>query len=449
MNTHLLTCSSRKVTYEIINGLKVEVRLDENPYSFPLEKLFLMAARINKKRAFLFVSQVLGKHIPIKPATGLVTGALLAATYMEKVKKEQVDCQSELVEQFINQSEWLNKAPFIHEKHEPIIIGFAETATALGHAFFSAFSKAYFFHTTREWLDSHSPAIIFEEEHSHATSHRVYIDEKNLKNSREIILVDDEITTGKTALNIIRSIQAKFPRKTYTVVSILDWRSAESEQQYKDLERELGITIHTVSLVKGTISLRGELPPLEPPQEHVQRKAATTQRVSYHSVKAHFPHAALSQEGLPYMLETGRFGLLSTQNSQVNEWAQLVGESLKEMRSGARTLCLGTGEFMYIPMKIAASMGDGVKFQSTTRSPIYPLEKTQYGVQNRFSFSNPEDPHVRNFVYNIFPHKYDELFLFFEREISEDRLGQMLKQLERTNIKVIRIIHFDLSERRG
>ena len=35
---------------------------------------------------------------------------------------------------------------------------------------------------------------------------------------------------------------------------------------------------------------------------------------------------------------------------------------------GKRTLCLGTGEFMYIPMKIAAEMGENILYQSTTKA---------------------------------------------------------------------------------
>ncbi|WP_205417770.1 phosphoribosyltransferase domain-containing protein, partial [Escherichia coli] len=85
----------------------------------------------------------------------------------------------------------------------------------------------------------------------HATSHRCYVDESILQNNREVILVDDEMTTGKTNINIIRSIHERFPRTTYTVVSILDWRSDEDVRLYAELEKELGIVIHSVCLLKG------------------------------------------------------------------------------------------------------------------------------------------------------------------------------------------------------
>lgn len=43
-----------------------------------------MAARVNKKRAFLFVSKVLGKHIPVHPVKPLLVSGLLAMAYAKE-----------------------------------------------------------------------------------------------------------------------------------------------------------------------------------------------------------------------------------------------------------------------------------------------------------------------------------------------------------------------------
>lgn len=144
---------------------------------------------------------------------------------------------------------------FIPKQVNPVVIGFAETATSLGHAFFDCFINAEYFHTTREELKDLMPSVTFEEEHSHATSHRCYIPIEMIKNDREIILVDDEMTTGKTALNIIQSIHTQYPRKDYTVVSILDWRSGEHIKEFEKLENTLGITINVVSLLAGKVQV--------------------------------------------------------------------------------------------------------------------------------------------------------------------------------------------------
>ncbi len=121
---------------------------------------------------------------------------------------------------------------------EPVVfIGFAETATALGHGVFDCFSDATYIHSTRERLVDQEVTLYFEEEHSHATDQRCYAPEQYLNNDKPICLVDDEITTGNTALNIIASIQKRFPRKEYTVLSLLDWRSEEDQQRLKEFEK--------------------------------------------------------------------------------------------------------------------------------------------------------------------------------------------------------------------
>ena len=46
------------------------------------------------------------------------------------------------------------------------------------------------------------------------------------------------------------------------MVSILDWRTAEHRDKYRQLEKELDIKIHAVSLIDGVVSVTGE-PALE------------------------------------------------------------------------------------------------------------------------------------------------------------------------------------------
>ena len=74
---------------------------------------------------------------------------------------------------------------------------------------------------------------------------------------KPICLVDDEITTGNTALNIIASIQKRFPRKEYTVLSLLDWRSEEDQQRLKEFEKLHDVQITTYALLTGTIQVEG------------------------------------------------------------------------------------------------------------------------------------------------------------------------------------------------
>ncbi|MBT2690277.1 phosphoribosyltransferase family protein [Bacillus sp. ISL-47] len=449
-----MTFSKTKHSLQILNSLSVEIDITDNPYEIPAEDLFVMAARINKKRSFLFVSKVLGKHIPINPQIGLLTGELLANRYMEKVKNKETGKTFELLSAFRNGTRAYNGRPFIDDDERPVIIGFAETATALGHAFFQSFNKADFFHTTREELEDKDSVIAFEEEHSHATSHRCYIDESLLDNKREIILVDDEMTTGKTAINIIRSIHERFPRKVYTVVSILDWRSDKDHKNFDDLEKELGIIINSVSLLKGIIQVVGS-PDIS--EVHVKpRTDKISAVISYIHINKELPnllnqaaYPSLTLGGdirhVPYVKESGRFGLDAEGQARLNQSLKEIGQFLSSKRDGENTLCLGTGEFMFIPMRLASLMGDDIKFHSTTRSPIFVRNEENYGAQYGYSFPNPEDPDMAQFVYNIPEDRYDELFLFFEREVSRTALEPFISNLK-SCFKHIKIVFFNGGE---
>ncbi|OMF56035.1 hypothetical protein BK139_16615 [Paenibacillus sp. FSL R5-0490] len=446
-----MTYSKTKHSIQILNSLTVDIHITENPYELLPEDLFVMAARINKKRSFLFVSKVLGKHIPIDPKIGLLTGELLASLYMEKAKKVETGKAAELLSAFINGTDFMNSSPFIDKDYNPVIIGFAETATALGHAFFQSFKRADYFHTTREQLADQNSVITFEEEHSHATSHRCYADADLLDNKREIILVDDEMTTGKTAINIIRSIHERFPRKMYTVVSILDWRSQKDQILFDDLEKELGIIINNVSLLKGEIDVYGT--PKVNNGQSADELSGQTAHISYIDISKEFPEllsrtnepsVTLNGEirNIPYLKDSGRFGLDAKRQAGLSVSLAEIGQSLSRKRDGRNTLCLGTGEFMYIPMKVASLMGEGVKFHSTTRSPIFVRNDKDYGAQYGISFQNPEDPEMAQFVYNIPDGCYEEVFLFFEREPEKDSLMPFINQLKKY-IKNVKVVYFN------
>ncbi|CAH2715549.1 hypothetical protein BACCIP111895_02733 [Neobacillus rhizosphaerae] len=443
-NSQTLTLSKKKYTFNILDSIETEIEIVENPYDIPIEELFTMAARINKKRSFLFVSKVLGKHLPIDPNKGLLTAALLAARFGESVKGLEGVEKDRLLSLFTKNATY-SGVPFIPKNIHPVVIGFAETATALGHAFFDCFQSAVYFHTTREELLNNSPNITFEEEHSHATSHRCYIPLEMIDNEQEIILVDDEITTGKTALNIIESIHAKFPRNEYTVVSILDWRSDIHKKRFLQLEQELGIKINVVSLLSGAVNVK-QLKEIEDRSEKNDENGSPDSIVEILQLGTFFtatPHISKNHlNNAMFIEETGRFGLRSHGNILFREKVGKAASFLTQKRTGEKTLCLGTGEFMYIPMKLAANMGSGVFYQSTTRSPIYIENNDGYGARFGAKFPNPEDLDISHFVYNIVPGYYDELFIFFEREVEFENLQPLLNKLGKFGFKSMKVVFF-------
>lgn len=439
-------------TYNIVENLQVTVTETSNPFHIPVDALFSMAARINKKRSFLFVSKVLGKHIPVNPYTPLLSGAALALLlYQELHGYGDAATDGNFMKELLDKAvhgllhpasakdayEHLLAARLILPR--PVIfIGFAETATALGHSMYNMFTEAAsYIHTTRELIPDMQSIVSFEEEHSHAVDHLCYaLNGELLSGTEPIILVDDEITTGNTAINTIRDIQAKFPRKEYVVASILDWRNGEHLQAYKELEQELGISIKTLSLLQGSIEVKGA--PLLNARNHeglacpVESEVVTTyvedglERVMVSSIDS---YGEINRS--PYVKHSGRFGLESSSNEAIDHGVTRIATQLRQLREeGSTSLVMGVGEFMYLPMRIAAEMGEGISYQSSTRSPIHPECRPDYGVHSAAAYPSAGDPEITNFIYNVAPDQYDDIFVLIERDVPHARMKPMLDILK-------------------
>lgn len=442
-------------THNILGDLAVTVRVRHNPFRLPLEALFGMAARINKKRSFLFVSKVLGKHIPVDPHTPLLGGAALALL-LARSWSGDAEAHAGLLEEAIRGLVRPEEAKRAYRRIRdaglrlpvPVVfIGFAETATALGHSMYAALEgdRAYL-HSTRERIPARRPLIEFEEEHSHAVAHRCYADDEALlAGEGAIVLVDDEITTGKTALNIIEELQAKFPRRRYVVASLLDWRSEEDERRFAKLEERLGISIETISLVKGTVEVTGG--PVAEAAAFEDASSRFEPEIDWIYLDDAFElRAQVSENGsgerneAPYLAGTGRFGIGRGDDAATDAAVARAAGRLSALRGSGRTLCLGTGEFMYVPMRIAAEMGERISYHSTTRSPVHCAPAADYAVRSGSSFPAPDDSSVTNYIYNIEPGAYEDLFLFFERDLPRASLRPMLAAFRRKGFRRIRVV---------
>jgi hypothetical protein len=446
-----------------LEGQRVKVAITNNPFDFSPETLFSLAARKNKKRGFLFVSKVLGKHVPNDPFVPLLAGAALAVQFLSRIHGvEHVDTQAIIrslksCKDTKTVYETVIERSLISLPEESLFIGFAETATGLGHAVFSLFDKAYYLHTTRENIPLLASELNFNEEHSHAVNHRCYpLDAELIKTPKTIILVDDELTTGNTALNIIRAIHAKFPKTNYVVLSLLDWRTAEDRANFRKLEQQLNIKILTTSLLEGEIAVSGD--PVDEQSDHFNQVGRSDicqfqvyPELKYLNVMNRVSVFSEDSSGYkndsPYLLLTGRFGVSTADNQKLLPLARKIGVELKCDRRGEKTLCLGTGEFMYFPMLISAFMGKGISYHTTTRSPIYPFAKPLYGIQNGFSFENPDELSTTNYVYNVPNKYYDEGYVFFEREVSNERLTSMLNAFRELGIPRLVLVYCSSSKR--
>ncbi len=436
----------------IIQDYNIDIKITHNLYNFAMTDLFKMATRINKKRQFLFVSTVLGKHLAVRPQVPILTGTLLAMMYHEKlVGRESLFVQPvvQAIQKQQNMQEVLQQVEEqrLELSEEVLFIGFAETATALGHAVFNAFkSNATYVHTTRELLPELEPFVTFEEEHSHATSHRVYCEQpEKLLQAKQIVLIDDEITTGNTVVNIIETLRQKFPTvERYSVLSILDWRSPQQQAMFAELEAKWGITIDFVSIMSGQFICQGT-PLLTNHQVQITSQATTEMKLlSANETGAQKHYYSIAENGVinkaPYILATGRLMLTTEQHVVHKKMYQTIANQLRTLRTGGPALVIGTGEFMYVPMQIASCLGEDVYFQATTRSPIYCANNPSYTITEKIAFESPENNGVENYLYNLNSHSYSELFLVVERIANEEvvaRAVHALKSVSNANIYVI------------
>ncbi|MFB6902772.1 phosphoribosyltransferase [Streptomyces bacillaris] len=238
-----------------------------------LRELLGLALRRNPKRAHLLVSNVLGKHVPQKPSVVYGAGYGLGERVRSLLGAE--------------------------EARRAVVLGYAETATGLGHAVADGLRDAPYLHSTRRPVAGVAPAGGFEEAHSHATSHLLLPEDPGLLASASagdasaLVLVDDEFSTGNTVLNTIRALHELHPRERYVIVALVDMRSPADRDRLTAFAAEIGARVDLVTRAAGTVSLpdgvleRGQAlvaereaeqaPPPEQAEHAVQAGRAQTQ----------------------------------------------------------------------------------------------------------------------------------------------------------------------------
>ena len=183
----------------------------------------------NNKRSYLLVNPLQGKHLAVSPAKALSMMESLG----EKVKKKYPETK--------------------------LVIGFAETATAIALKVADTISsECYCINTTREVLPEGKDFIYFSEEHSHASSQKLCADnlEEYIKNTETIILLDDELSTGKTMRNLVVKLREKYPcvsEKKFVTASILYRLNSEDKQLGIYFVTENELSIEPLNQDKGSI----------------------------------------------------------------------------------------------------------------------------------------------------------------------------------------------------
>ncbi|MEU9122382.1 phosphoribosyltransferase [Streptomyces sp. NPDC048506] len=374
-----------------------------------LPELLGLALRRNPKRAHLLVSNVLGKHVPQRP--GVVHGAGFRLGHrVRELLGEDAAARS-------------------------VVLGYAETATGLGHSVADGLALAPYLHSTRRPVDGVAQVGGFEEEHSHATSHLLLPeDDELLAGDGPLVLVDDEFSTGRTVLNTIKALHARFPRERYVVVALVDMRSDTDRSRLEKFAAELGARVDLVALTSGGVRLpedvldRGRRLVAEhetaagrgPAAEPGGASGSAARRAAAVRVDLDWP------AGLP---DGGRHGFTPDHRDRLEAALPGMATRLVQQLDGARRiLVLGNEELMYAPLRLAEALdalvsegtgaaatsrtderpattaGPGVYFSTTTRSPVLAVDDPGYAIRTRLSFpahDRPADGPGERYAYNV------------------------------------------------
>ncbi len=370
-----------------------------------------IALRRNPRRAQLLVSRVLGKHVPTDPrlvrAAGLLLGGLVADALAGREPRElPVGLLHAAVRREPGAAASLHAAapPAPAPPPDVLVLGFAETATALGHCVGEGLGGADYLHSTRRPVRGAATAGGFTEEHSHATDHLLLpADPGLLRGERPLVLVDDELSTGRTALNTITALHRVAPRERYVVAALVDVRSLDP--MLMDGVRALGARLDVVSLARAAIELptdvaeradairaeleaSGRLGTIDPPTRRAETaNSRPTGRVE------------LGRLGWPAGLPAGaRHGFSPLHHRTLDAALPgLVAALVRAaaVRHGERMLMLGTEELMALPLRMAQVLAEAeydVVFSTTTRSPAVVVDEDGYALTSGITFPAHDDP---------------------------------------------------------
>jgi hypothetical protein len=354
---------------DLLRG-RLDVMVDSS--TIAPDALFGFAERRNPKRAFLFVSRVLGRHIPVRPG-------VMCKSFQDLADKIPADLPGPV-----------------------LIIGMAETAVGLGAGVHRAYSRtrpdALYLVSTRHPTGTELFAR-FEEEHSHASAHLLHLPtdpalRDMMLNARSLVLVDDEASTGKTFINLHRAlVQAGLSRLERVVTCVLtDWSAGS-------VSARMGAFAEQVSLLRGSYSFAEDL-----------------------------------TAPLPEMPEVGTVAAGDWPLVTANDWGRLgvrsVADTLApDVRIGPnqRVLVVGTSEFVWRPFLLAERLeraGADVHFSSTSRSPI----ALGHAIGHALSFSDNYGLGIPNFLYNVRPGQFDRVLICTEtprQAVSSDLINAL------------------------
>lgn len=346
------------------------IKNNSNIYA-PSEIVNICKRKNNPKRDFLFVNPLQGKHLHVEPSKTFTIFDELVLEILEAIDSNE----------------------------KVVVIGFAETATAIGHYIASSLPNCiYYMQTTREHISCATSILEFKEEHSHATEQFLYGTVDNLKCCDRIIFVDDEISTGNTVLNFIREIQSLGIDTKYGVATLLNWQNDEWAKKFSSLD------IDTYFILRGKLKNLQAKVPVDISKQHSCYETLETYPavLNINCSVSDFYKERIGCE--PYKLPDFSKAVYS----QIACTTDIVLP-----HKGDNVLVLGTEEFMFTPMifgkMLTEKLDVNVQFHATTRSPIETSYSSSYAIHHCYPISSCYDKTRNTFIYNL--KRYDKVYI--------------------------------------
>lgn len=325
------------------------------------DQLISVARRVgNPRRSYLIVNPLQGKHLPVSP------GEML----------EMVRCLAAKVQRISGSS--------------GTVIGMAETATAVGAALAQTLPESFYVQTTREFSRPAPPGrwLDFTEDHSHARTQALFAGqlEEPLRGGA-LILVDDEVSTGRTCLHLVSALRDAFGRLPDRVILA----SMIGRLLPEDRRRLLRAGIEPISLLEVS---HGDYEHLAA-QMTVQEAGAREPGLPLHCTERRLrtlPDPRFGVRGRSYELAIRGF---------LREAGPKLAARLPQ---GAVVSVLGTEECMYPAIRLGSYLEEAgdfvVRTHSTTRSPIGVGSGENYPIHAGHRLRSFYDPERLTFLYN-------------------------------------------------
>ena len=402
-----------------------KMKILENKSGFPVSDVICISKRDgNKKRPYLILNKLQAKYIPVHPSETIDMFANLG---------NQIDLGEEDPANPLN----------------IIVVGFAETATAIGAEVASVVQDRYpsynvtFLPTTREVYDvgpngKEPDKIEFTEDHSHAVEQILYANKELLKSAHYIIFAEDEVTTGNTIRHCVEKLKTITDAR-YIVASLMNCMDYDEVQKFKELD------ISAYWLIKTDKGGFGDYVT----EYDVSDDIADNKVDEADNNKGVVHFVTLKDFSYSYSIPNPRFGTpIRSYRTRCNkvaydlthdDYLNFMKDIPAKYVGDTKVLCIGTEECMYpaiVMAKALERLGYDSYVQATTRVPTCVHVEGEETLKNRYTVESLYGDRV-NYVYNL--DKYDTVYIITDGTKRPNELLKVLESFGNKNIAVVNI----------